>query len=127
MAKNRAFFAGAAKVHPRWHTPVNAIIAQGLCAMIMTVTRFTDLFFFIGITLNFFAVMSVSSLFILRQRSGWQKLRVVSFMFPLIPAFFIVAGLCVTLFGVLLNPKWSAVAVAMVAAGTLIYHFRVRS
>jgi basic amino acid/polyamine antiporter, APA family len=127
MAKNRAFFAGAAKVHPRWHTPVNAIIAQGLCAMIMTVTRFTDLFFFIGITLNFFAVMSVSSLFILRRRSGWQKLRVVSFMFPLIPAFFIVAGLCVTLFGVLLNPKWSAVAVAMVAAGTLIYHFRVRS
>ena len=25
MAKNKAFFAGAAKVDPRWHTPVNAI------------------------------------------------------------------------------------------------------
>jgi APA family basic amino acid/polyamine antiporter len=127
MAKDRAFFAGAAKVHPRWHTPVNAIIAQGLCAMIMTVMRFTDLFFFIGITLNFFAVMSVSSLFIFRRRAGWQKLRVVNFMFPLIPAFFIVAGLCVTLFGVLLNPIWSAVAVAIVTAGALLYHFRLRS
>ena len=29
MAKNRAFFSAAAKVDPRWHTPVNAIIAQG--------------------------------------------------------------------------------------------------
>lgn len=127
MAKNRAFFAAAAEVHPRWRTPVNAIIAQGLCAMIMTVTRFTDLFFFIGITLNFFAVMSVSSLFIFRRRSGWRKLRVVSFMFPLIPAFFIAAGLCVALFGVLLNPKWSAAAVVMVAASALIHRFQLRS
>jgi APA family basic amino acid/polyamine antiporter len=127
MAKNGAFFAGAAKVHPRWHTPINAIIAQGACAMLMTVTRFTDLFFFIGITLNFFAVMSVSSLFIFRRRPDWRKLRAVSFMFPLIPLFFIVAGLCVTLFGVLLNPAWSTVAIATVATGALIYRFRLRS
>ena len=31
MAKNRAFFSAAAKVDPRWHTPVNAILARA-CA-----------------------------------------------------------------------------------------------
>ena len=36
MAKNRAFLASAAKVHPKWHTPVVAIVAQGVCAMLMT-------------------------------------------------------------------------------------------
>jgi APA family basic amino acid/polyamine antiporter len=127
MAKNGAFFGGAAKVNPRWHTPVNAILWQGLCAMVMTVTRFTDLFFFIGITLNFFAVMSVSSLFVLRRRPGWQKLRVVSFLFPLIPCLFIIVGIWVTFYGLRLNPTWSSIAVAMVAAGALIYHFHLRA
>ena len=38
MAKNRAFFSAAATVHPRWHTPVVAVLSQGLCAMLMTLT-----------------------------------------------------------------------------------------
>ena len=32
MAKNRAFFSAAARVHPRFHTPIVAILSQGLCA-----------------------------------------------------------------------------------------------
>jgi APA family basic amino acid/polyamine antiporter len=126
MAKNRAFFASAAKVDERWHTPVNAIIAQGICAMLFTAMRFTDLFFFIGITLNFFAVMSVTSLFVFRRRPGWQKLRVVSFLFPLIPSIFIVAGIWVTFYGLRLNPVWSSIVIAMIAVSALIYHFHLR-
>ena len=63
MAKNGAFFV-AAKVHPRWHTPVIAIVCQGMCAMLMTLTPFLDLVLYIGLLLNFFAVLSVASLFI---------------------------------------------------------------
>ena len=48
MAKNRAFFSAAAKVHPRWHTPVFAILSQGLCAMLMTLTPFPQLVLYIG-------------------------------------------------------------------------------
>ena len=50
MAKNRAFLASAAKVHPRWHTPVAAIVAQGVCAMLMTLTPFPQLAIYIGFT-----------------------------------------------------------------------------
>ncbi|HXM44724.1 MAG TPA: hypothetical protein VN924_26040 [Bryobacteraceae bacterium] len=32
--------AVGAKVHPVWHTPVTAIVSQGLCAMVMTLTPF---------------------------------------------------------------------------------------
>ena len=71
MAKNGAFPARAAKVHPKWHTPVVAIVAQGVCAMLMTLTPFPQLVVYIGFTLNFFAVMSVASLFWLRRsRAG---------------------------------------------------------
>ncbi len=126
MAKNGAFLPAAAKVHPRWHTPVVAIIAQGLCAMLMTLTSFTGLMFYIGLLLNFFAVLSVASLFIFRKRAGWQKLSVVSFAWPLLPAVFVVLGLWMTIFGITLQPKVSGVAILTVAAGAVFYHLSLK-
>lgn len=126
MAKNKAFFRAAAYVHRRWHTPVNAILAQGICAMLLTFTSLPDLFFYIGITLNFCAAMSVASLFKFRHRPGWQKLRVVSFCYPLIPVFFVVVGVWITLFGLTLNTKVTLISVATVGIGALIYHYLVR-
>ncbi|MDX2151120.1 MAG: amino acid permease [Bryobacteraceae bacterium] len=131
MAKNRAFFSAAAHVDRRWHTPTNAILIQGVCAILLTLTSLPDLFFYIGITLNFFAVMSVASLFKFRRRPGWQKLPAVSFAWPLIPAFFILVGLWITAFGIWFgmqtNPKVTVGSILTVAGGALIYHFRTRS
>lgn len=127
MAKNGAFLAAAAKVDPRWHTPVHAIWMQGLCAMLMTLTPFPQLVIYIGFTLNFFAVLAVASLFVLRKRPGWQRLRVVDFAFPLLPALFILVGGWMTLYGTLLQPKVSAAAALTISLGALVYHFRLRA
>src|SRR4051812_21728361 len=126
MAKNGAFFPIAAKVDERRHTPVVAILCQGLCAVLMTATPFPELFLYIGFTLNFFAVLSVASIFIFRRRPGWQKLRVVSFAFPLVPAIFLIVGIGITLYGVTIQPTVSLAAVATVATGAAVYHFRMR-
>jgi len=126
MAKNGAFFPIAARVDSRWHTPVYAILFQGLCSMLMTLTPFPQLIIYIGFSLNFFAVLSVSSLFILRRRPGWQKLRVVSFGFPLLPVLFLLVGGWMTVYGVMLEPKVSLAAVLTIATGALVYHFRLK-
>jgi APA family basic amino acid/polyamine antiporter len=126
MAKNGAFFSMAAKVDPRWHTPVIAILCQGVCAVLMTVSPFLNLLLYIGLLLNFFAVLSVGSLFIFRRRPGWQKLAVVSFAYPLLPVFFVAVGVWMTVLGVMLRPGISAIAVLTVAAGAAVYHFRLR-
>ncbi len=126
MAKNGAFFSMAAKVDPRWHTPVIAIVCQGVCSILMTVSPFLNLLLYIGLLLNFFAVLSVGSLFFFRRRPGWQKLGVVSFAYPLVPAFFVAVGIWMTILGVMLRPGISAVAVLTVAAGAVVYHFRLR-
>lgn len=126
MARNGAFFRKAAEVHPRWHTPVFAIFCQGLCAMLMTLTPFPTLMIYIGFSLTFFAVLSVSSLFVLRRRTQWQKLRVVSFAFPLIPVIFVLVGAWTIVYGVWLQPKISAAAAVTIATGALVYHFRLR-
>jgi basic amino acid/polyamine antiporter, APA family len=126
MAKNAAFFHAATKVHPRWHTPVFAIVAQGVCTLFMALAPFRDLISYIGVTLNFFAVLSVASLFIFRRRPGWKKLGVVSFAFPLFPALFILTGTWMTYQGVQREPKISLAAFATVATGAIIYHVKLK-
>ncbi|PYT15304.1 MAG: amino acid permease [Acidobacteria bacterium] len=127
MAKNGAFLATAAKVHPRWHTPVMAIVAQGICTMLLTITPFPQLVVYVGFTLNFFAVMSVASLLYFRRRPGWQKLRVVSFCYPLFPILFLLVGVWMIVQGIQLKPYISLATVVTVLTGALVYHFRIRS
>ena len=127
MAKNKAFLSAAATVHPKYHTPVAAIVAQGVCAMLLTMTPFPQLVVYIGFTLNFFAVMSVASLLMFRQRTGWQKLRVVSFAYPLVPVVFLIVGLWMTIMGLQLKPWISLAAVVTLATGALIYHYGLRA
>jgi basic amino acid/polyamine antiporter, APA family len=125
MAKNKAFFSAAARVHPKWHTPVVAIISQGLCAMLMTLPRFDQLLTYIGMGLTLFSVLSVASLFVLRKkRSGWQRLRVLNFAWPLIPVAYIMVGTAMMVFGVVKAPLASIAVFVTVGAGALAYHFR---
>jgi len=125
MAKNGAFFAAAAKVHPRWRTPVTAIVAQGICTILLTITPFINLVLFISFALNFFAVMSVASVFVFRKRPGWRKLPAVSFAWPIVPAFFILIGISMTIVGLRLRPIVSLVALAMIVSGAVVYRMRV--
>jgi len=128
MAGNGAFPAIAGKVHPRFHTPVAAIVAQGVCVMLMTLTPFPQLVVYIGMTLNFFTVMSVISMFLFRRRRpGWQKLRIVSFAYPLFPVVFILVGAWMTYQGIVLKPYIALAAGATLGTGALVYHLRLRS
>jgi basic amino acid/polyamine antiporter, APA family len=128
MAGNGAFPAIAGKVHPRFHTPVAAIVAQAICTMLMTLTPFPQLVVYIGITLNFFTVMSVISMFLFRRRRpGWQKLRVVSFAYPLFPVLFILVGTWMTYQGIVLKPYIAMATGITLGTGALVYHIRLRS
>src|SRR5581483_10392223 len=127
MARNRAFFSAAGRVHPRWHTPVVAILSQGVCAILMTATPFPDLVIYIGMSLTLFTVLSVASLFIFRRtQPGWQRLRAVDFAFPLIPAMYILVGTGMVIFGLIQHPWASLSAFATVGIGALVYRFGVR-
>ena len=123
MAKNGAFFKSAAGVNPKWHTPVAAIVAQGVCAALMTFTPFPQLLTYVGFSLTFFTVMSVASLFRFRRTRGWQRLAPVSFAFPLIPGAYILVGAGMMVYGVIWQPKASLTAAATIAAGAAVYHF----
>jgi APA family basic amino acid/polyamine antiporter len=127
MAKNGAFFSTAARVHEKYRTPVNAIIAQCVCAAIMTVTPFPQLFTYVGMTLNFTALLAVASIFVFRsRRPDWQKLKIVSFAYPLVPSIFVLTGVWMTYQGFMKQSRVSVAAIATILIGALVYHFRIR-
>ncbi len=117
MAHNRAFFPAAAKVHPRWRTPVNAILMQGVCSILMTLTPFPQLIIYIGFSLTFFTVLAVASIFVFRRRPDWQRLAPVGLLFPLIPAAYILVGTATIVYGVIWAPIPSVAALATIVAG----------
>ena len=126
MAHNGAFLKAAATVHPKWHTPVVAILCQGLCAIAMTITPFPELIVYIGFSLTFFTVMAVASLFVFRQRPNWQRLKAVDFLFPLIPGAYILVGLSMIAYGIVWRPVPSLTALATIILGAAVYRVRAR-
>ena len=123
MAKNKAFFSFAAEVNEKWRTPVNAIVMQGICSMLMTMTPFTQLLTYIGFLLNIFTVLAVASLFVFRGRPGWQKLGILSFGWPAIPAFYVIAGSLVTFYALRVKPEVSLAGALTMAVGAAAFHF----
>jgi len=122
MARDGAFPAFAARIHPRWNTPAAAIVAQGICAAVMTLTPFPQLVLYIGFLLNFCSVLSVAALVLFRRRPGWKRLPAVDFAWPAVPGLFIVAGIWVIVQGAQLKPVISGAAVVTVALGAVVHH-----
>ncbi len=71
-------------------------------------------------------MISVASLFVFRKRPEWQRLRAVSFCYPLIPAAYILVGTSMILYGVVWQPKASAGAAITIALGAVVYRFGIR-
>lgn len=126
MARDGQFFSPAAFVHPRWRTPVNSILAQAVCAMLLALTPFPQLIVYIGFTLNVFAVMSVFSLFVFRRRPGWRTVRIVDRTYPFIPSAFVVIGSWMVFEGVLKKPIISGITALTVLTGAVVYGTRSR-
>jgi basic amino acid/polyamine antiporter, APA family len=126
MARDGQFFSPAGLVHPRWRTPVNSILAQAICAMLLALTPFPQLVVYIGFTLNVFAVMSVFSLFLFRRRPGWRTLRIVDRTYPLIPSVFVLIGSWMVFEGVLKKPIISGITAVTLLTGAVVYRTRSR-
>jgi APA family basic amino acid/polyamine antiporter len=127
MAVDGCFFPNAARIHPRWGTPVYAIVFQTLAAALMILTgTFESLVYYIGFALIFFAALAVAGLIRLRRGEGWKKLAVVSWGYPLVPALFIVASAWMLFYTALGRPKESALGLLTILLGAALYFLMFR-
>jgi APA family basic amino acid/polyamine antiporter len=127
MAQDGCFFRGAAKVHPKWQTPVQAIIYQTVASagMILTGT-FEHLIYYIGFALILFATLATAGVFRLRRRPDWKRLSAVSWCYPLVPAVFVGASSWMLTYTLFLRPTESLLGLLTMATGALLYRLVFR-
>ena len=127
MARSGAFFAVAARVHPRWNSPWIAVLAQGACCCVLIVTgTFESLGYYIGFMLFLFTALSVLALFKFRKRPGWKQSRWVNCAYPIIPVTYVSMNAWVFVYFAQLR-GWEALwSLLTVAGGALSYHLYFR-
>lgn len=125
MAKDRCFFPGAARLHAKWGTPVQAIAYQTAVAVAMILTgTFEELIYYIGFALILSAALATAGVFRMRRRPEWNKLRAVSWAYPLVPALFVGASAWMLLYTLFLRPKESGLGVLTILAGAALYRWK---
>ena len=133
MARDAAFFASAARVHPRFKTPSISIVAQALWTTVLILTGSLDkLTTYVGFAITLFAGIAVAALFVLRAREPHAPRPFRAWGYPIAPAIFTLASALIVLnalwtdlvLPIVHNQPWgpSAAGFLVIGAGLPVYY-----
>ena len=122
MAQDGLLFHWMATLHPRFHTPYRAIVAQAMwsSALVMTGTYGTIVSRVIYTEWIFFGALAVGTLAMRRTKSYAPAFRAVGF--PFTPILFAAMCLAIVVNQVVSDPKNSAWGLGLVAVGLPVYY-----
>jgi APA family basic amino acid/polyamine antiporter len=122
MARDGIFVRAAGRVHPRFHTPATAIVAQAVwsCVLVLSGTL-SQLVNYTGFAVVLFAGIAVSAIFPLRRRSGGDVRPFSALGYPWAPAIFVVASALMVGNAFWREPGPTAVGAGLIALGIPVY------
>lgn len=126
MAKDRLFFPPIGRVHPRFLTPANALIVQGLWSVVLALSgSYDQLFSYAVFAALLMYAASAATVFTLRRTRPDADRPYRAWGYPILPALYI-GGLCLILGNTIYTrPVESLAGLAFIAAGVPAYlYFR---
>jgi APA family basic amino acid/polyamine antiporter len=129
MARDGMFVRAAGRVHPRFHTPAAAIVAQSIwsCVLVLSGTL-AQLVTYTGFALVLFGGIAVSSIFVLRRRDDSATREFSALGYPWAPAIFVAACAAMVANSFWRDPGSSLAGAALIALGVPVYYMiRARS
>lgn len=128
MARDGLFAATAARVHPRFHTPSAAILAQAIWSAVLVLSgTLSQLVSYTGFAVVLFSAIAVASLFVLRRREPNAHRPFRAWGYPWAPAVFIAASLVMVVNEIWRNPRPAVAGLAIIASGFPVYWLMRRS
>ena len=122
MARDRLFFPGAARIHPRWHTPAVAIAAQAVWSCLLVLAAgLRDLANYTGFAVVLFAGVAVASLFVLRRRYPDEPRPFKAWGYPVAPGIFALFSFMMVANAIWREPSTSLAGLAIIGAGIPLY------
>ena len=122
MARDGQFFSAAARVHPRFRTPVVAIIAQSVWSSLLVLAgTFEQLLLYTGFAVVVFAGAAVAALFVLRRRDPSAPRPFRAWGYPVAPAIFVTTSAAMVVNAIWREPAASGAGVLLILAGLPLY------
>ena len=127
MGRDGVFFRSASRVHPRYRTPVLAIVAQAIWSAILVLSgTLSQLVAYTGFAVVLFSGIAVLALFVLRRRDPSAHRPFKALGYPLAPGLFVVASLAMVINEIWNSPGPSVAGVGIILAGIPVYVFFAR-
>ena len=124
MAKDRLFFSKAADVHPKFNTPGNAIIIQGLWSAILTLSGTFEELITLVVFVNFMLwIASSSTVFVLRKKQPSLDRPYRVWGYPYVPAFFILFSSVIMVNTFFESPEQSLMGLGLTVLGIPAYWY----
>lgn len=127
MAADKVFFAGVARLHPRFRTPSLAIIIQSTWAVLLVLSgTYEQLVGYVVFADQLFFALAGASLFIFRRTHPLKDRPEGTFStpgYPFVPALFVAAATIVVLSVLWSNPLGSGLGLFLLATGVPAYYY----
>ena len=122
MAKDELFFSKAADVHPKFHTPGNAIMIQGLWASVLALSGTFEEIITLVVFVNFMMWIAASStVFVLRKKQPELERPYKVWGYPYVPAFFIIFSSAIMINTFFESPQQSLMGIGLTLLGIPAY------
>ena len=122
MSRDGLFFKAAGKLHPRWHTPVAALLVQAVWTCVLCISgSYSQLLDYIICSELIFYILTIGSLFVLRRKRPDAERPYKALGYPVLPALYIVmaAWICIVLLRY--KPQYTWPGIVIVLLGVPVY------
>jgi basic amino acid/polyamine antiporter, APA family len=125
VARDRYFFSALAEVHPRFHTPSTALVAQGILSILLLLSggSFRQFFSLAIFSEWLFYLVTAISLFIFRKREPDTPRPYRVWGYPLVPISFVLASAVVLYYTFTDNLRNSALGSLVILAGIPVFYW----
>ncbi|MEO6820389.1 MAG: amino acid permease, partial [Ginsengibacter sp.] len=125
MAQDKLFFRKAAILNknavPEWALWAQAIVACILCLS----GTYNDLLDMIAFVVVIFYVLTIIGIFVLRVKKPGLERPYKAFLYPLLPALYIIMGIVFCVFLIIFKPAYTLWGLGIVLAGIPVYYIAI--
>ena len=122
MAKDGLFFRSAAKLHPRYHTPVHSLAMQCVWTCILCISgSYSQLLDYIIFAVLVFYILTIAGLFVLRVKRPDEPRPYRAIGYPILPAMYIVIATFIDIVLLRYKPQYTWPGLFIVLLGIPVY------
>ncbi len=122
MAKDKLFFKGISRVHPKYKTPHVSLVVQGIWASLLTLTgTYDQLFTYVIFASWLFYALGTFGIFILRKKRPDVPRPYKTIGYPFVPMIFVIVAVWFVYNTIVTDPRDSLIGLGLVMLGIPAY------